>query len=130
VSTQAGHINARRKHRAFDLKLGFNGRQSHLVVMVPMVPVNYMFRRQVIHVIALINAQDAFNAAYCAADCRSNHRTDRAGDAVALIEAMCGTAGHALRLRGERHRKRYDKHAGDKQILFHEVIPLEVTGIA
>src|SRR5450830_663083 len=91
-----------------DLKLGFSSCQSHMI--------------------AMIDAEDAFHAADDTADCCANHRADRASDAVALIEAMRSAAGNALCLCGERHRKRYEKQAGNKQVLFHEVIPFEVRG--
>src|ERR1039457_1013424 len=114
-----------------DLKLGFSACQSHMTAMMampPVVPVNHRPLRAVTHVIAMIDAEDAFHAADDAADCCANHRADRASDAVALIEAMRSAAGNALCLCGERHRKRYEKQAGNKQVLFHEVIPFEVRG--
>src|SRR5674476_317255 len=114
-----------------DLKLGFSACQSHMTAMMampPVVPVNHRPLRAVTPVIAMIDAEDAFHAADDAADCCANHRADRASDAVALIEAMRSAAGNALCLCGERHRKRYEKQAGNKQVLFHEVIPFEVRG--
>src|SRR5665811_1705406 len=74
-----------------DLKLGFSACQSHMTAMMampPVVPVNHRPLRAVTHVIAMIDAEDAFHAADEAADCCANHRADRASDAVALIEAL------------------------------------------
>jgi hypothetical protein len=97
-----------------------------MMAMPRVVPINHGRRRAVTHVIATIDAEDAFHAADDAADCCADHCADRASDAIALIEAMRGAAGNALRLCGERHRKRYDSHAGNNQSRFHEVIPFEV----
>lgn len=98
------------------------------MAMPPLMPVSHRPLGTVAHVIAMINAEDAFHAADDAADCCANHRADRASDTVALIEAMRSTAGNALCLCGEWHRKRREKKAGNKQILFHEVVPFEVRG--
>ena len=46
---------------------------------------------------------------------------DRTGDAIALIEAMRGAAGNALRLCGERHGEHCEKRATNQQVLFHQV---------
>jgi hypothetical protein len=81
-----------------------------VMMATPMVPVD---RRRLADVIALIDAEYAFDAADHAADRGSDHRADRAGDAVALIEAMSGATGDALRLDGERHSERRDNGAGD-----------------
>src|SRR5450759_598407 len=55
-----------------DLKLGFSACQSHMTAMMampPVVPVNHRPLRAVTHVIAMIDAEDAFHAADAAADC-------------------------------------------------------------
>src|SRR5665647_2617426 len=60
-----------------DLKLGFSACQSHMTAMMampPVVPVNHRPLRAVTHVIAMIDAEDAFHAADDAADCCANHR--------------------------------------------------------
>ena len=93
-----------------------------MMAMPPVVPVNHRPLRHVTHVIAIINAEDALDVPDYTADCRTNHRADGAGNAVSLIEAMRGAAGDALRACTERHRKRYERHAGNKQILFYRTL--------
>ena len=88
-----------------------------MMVMPTMVPVV----RRLADVVALVDAEHTFDAADNAADRGANHGADWAGDAVALIEAMRGAAGNALRLRGERHGKHCEKRAANQQVLFHEV---------
>ena len=87
------------------------------MVAAPMVPIDRCF----IHIVALIDAEHAFDAADHAADRCADDRADRAGDAVALMETMRGAAGNALRLGGKRHSERRDKRTGNKHILFHKV---------
>src|ERR1019366_4331734 len=84
-------------------------RSVAMVMPTPMVPV----ARRLTHVVALVEAEHAFDA--------TNHGADRAGDAIALIEAMRGAAGNALRLRGERHGEHCEKRAANQQVHFHEV---------
>jgi hypothetical protein len=67
-----------------------------MMAMPPVVPVNHRPLRAVTHVIAMIDAEDAFHAADDAAHCCANHRADRASDAVALIEAMRSAAPIAI----------------------------------
>ena len=88
-----------------------------VMVMPTMVPVV----RRLTHVVALVEAEHAFDATDHAADRGANHGADRAGDAIALIEAMRGAAGNALRLRGERHGEHCEKRAANQQVHFHEV---------
>src|ERR1035437_8792619 len=89
-------------------------RSVAMVMPTPMVPV----ARRLTHVVALVEAEHAFDAA---ADRGTNHGADRTGDAIALIEAMRGAAGNALRLRGERHGEHCEKRAANQQVLFHQV---------
>jgi hypothetical protein len=93
--------------------------------MVPMMPVSY---RPLAHVVALIEAEHAFGAAGHTANRGADHRADWTGDTVALIEAMSGAAGNALRLCGERHRKHREKCADNEQVLFMRLFPFEVGG--
>jgi hypothetical protein len=100
-----------------------------MMAMPPVVLINHRRRRAVTHVIATIDAKHAFDAADDATDGCADHCADRTSDAIALIEAMRGAAGNALRLCGERHRKRCESHAAsNNQSRFHEVIPFEVKG--
>ena len=88
-----------------------------VMVMPTMVPV----ARRLTHVVALVNAEHTFDAADHAADRGAEYGADRSGDAIALIEAMRGAAGNALRLRGERHGEHCEKRAANQQVLFHQV---------
>lgn len=94
------------------------------MVAAPMVPIDWCF----IHIVALIDAEHAFDAADHAADRGANDRADRTGDAVALMETMRGAAGDALRLGGKRHGERRDKRTGNKQSLFHKVTSVFIEG--
>ena len=77
-----------------------------MMAMPPVVPVNHRPLRAVTHVIAMIDAEDAFHAADDAANRRADDGADRASDKVTLIEAMSGASGNALSLYGYRHSKR------------------------
>src|ERR1035441_8095936 len=85
-------------------------RSEAMVMPTPMVPV----ARRLTHVVALVEAEHAFDAA------------DHAGDAIALIEAMRGAAGNALRLRGERHGEHCEKRAANQQVLFHQATSVSI----
>jgi hypothetical protein len=85
-----------------------------------MTPVAMMIRR-FRHVVALIGAEHAFDAADHATDRGANDRADRTGDAIAFIEPMRGAAGDTLRVRGQRHGERRDKRARNQQVLFHKI---------
>ena len=88
-----------------------------VMVMPTMVPVV----RRLADVVALVDAERTFDATDHAADRGADHGADRSGNAVALIEAMRGAAGNALRLRGERHGEHCEKRAANQQVLFHQV---------
>lgn len=87
-----------------------------VVVMMPMVAVTRDVRSGVI---ALVDAQHAFDAADNSADCRADDGADRAGNAVALVKAVNGSAGNALGLCGERHGERREARAGNDQFYGH-----------
>jgi hypothetical protein len=59
----------------------------------------------------MIDAEHAFNATNHAADRGTDHRADRARDAVAFVKPVRGPAGDPLRLRGKRRRDACEKYA-------------------
>lgn len=65
-------------------------------------------------VVPLIDPEHAFHAADSAADSGANHRSDRAGDAVTLMEPVHGASGNPLCLCGERHSERSDTRAANE----------------
>ena len=70
--------------------------------------------------VTVIDAKDTLNPADDAADRAADDRTDRPSAAVALIEAVRGAAGNALRMRrrgGEDCKNRTDQRDAN----FHEV---------
>ena len=90
-------------------------------VMSPMHMIDRAF--PIFRVVALVDAEYAFDATNHAADGSADDRADRTGDAIALVKAMNGTAGNSLSLRGERHGDRC-KTCGAKQVFhFHRLIP-------
>jgi hypothetical protein len=115
-------------HNVYCSVARIGGAVRHLLVMMVVMPVMTMMTvvRRLAHVVTLVDAEHSFDAADHAANRGADDRTDRAGDTVALIEAMRSAAGNALRLSGERHRKHCEKRTSNKQVLFHEVISISV----
>lgn len=82
---------------------------TDMVDMSVMAVIWVLFR-----VVALIDSEYAFHAANSATNSGANHRSDRAGDAVALMEAVHGASGNPLCLCGERHSERSDTRAANE----------------
>src|SRR6185369_6094147 len=70
-----------------------------------------LFEFRIGDAVRMVDAEHAFDAADHAADRGADHRADRAGDAVALLKPVRGSARNALRLRGQRRRDACEKYA-------------------
>lgn len=74
----------------------------------------------IVALVTVIDAEDTLDPADDTTDCAADNCTDRASAAVALIKAVRGAAGHALRLGrsgGEDCKNRTD----DRDANFHEI---------
>jgi hypothetical protein len=70
--------------------------------------------------VTVVNAKDTLDPADNATDRAADDRTDRPGPAIALIEAVRGAAGNALRL-GRGGREDCKNRTDDRDANFHEV---------
>jgi hypothetical protein len=65
----------------------------------------------------------AHDASDDATDHGSNRGSRSAGNAVAEGQALLGTAGNSLRLRGQRQQERSGQNSDGQIHLFHEYVP-------
>ena len=96
-----------------------------MAVAVPSMTINpWRWHRAHLFIVGavVIDAENPFNTADHAADRAANNRADRAGPAIALIEAVRNAAGDAtLRVRcyGQCHGG--DSGTGNENVDFHEL---------
>src|SRR3569833_300706 len=107
--------NARRWGRAFERNVAASVMAAVMANVMPDVPrgvtVHDRLRPHLFR--ARVDAEDAVDAAGDAADNGADNGADGAGHPVALMEAVSGAGGNALRLRGERQRR--EARCGDDE---------------
>jgi hypothetical protein len=69
-----------------------------------------------------IDAQHAFNPAHHSAHRATDHRADRAGTPITLVDSIGDASRHALSLCGKRNRSNSNRGARKKNSELHQVV--------